>query len=108
MLKIQVLNEPAQNFEIFIPEEGRSLIFDIVYISRGDFFVASLYDANTNPLALGLKLVSGIRMYRAFNFLQGDFIVVNSAEYTGDPTMGAWGDSTEFFYLTPAELEQLR
>ena len=106
MRKIPIQNVAAQTFNVQIPEEEKAFTFTITYIARGEYFVCSI-ETSENEILSGLKLVSGIPLLKAFNITQGDFIVINSAEYTGDPVLGSWDNLTELFYITPEELELL-
>ena len=102
MLKIDVQNVPSQTFTVDI--EDKELDVSIRYISRGDYFTISII-VDDELVINGMRLVSGIDIFKAFNLFDGGIYVVNSAEYTGDPKMGTWGDSTELFYFTSEEVE---
>lgn len=108
MLKINIQNAPSQTFELVI--ENKTIEFRIVYNSRGDFFTQDIFvedeDGNTTEIN-GIKLVSGIPLYAQFNLFDGDFYVVNSAEFMGDPVQGSWGIDTELFYFDPNDVAQL-
>lgn len=103
MIDIKVKNIPSQSFNQQI--EGVVFNFSIIYNARGEYFSMSV---STQGFTIkGIKLVSGIRLFQFSNAFEGDFIVVNSAEYDADPKMGTWDISTELFYLSKEEVELL-
>ena len=106
MIKIPVRNLVAQRFNLEIVAEDKILVFEIFYNSRGQFFTMSLTHSNA-PLIVGVKLVSGTPLFRQFNILVGDFIIVNSTSKLDDPKLGDFDTSCELFYFEKSELEQL-
>lgn len=106
MIKIPVRNVAKQKFSIEIEPESLIFNFDFLYNSRAKLFYMDLALGNDEVLK-GIGAVSGIELLSQFNLIQGDLVVLNSAEYSGDPTLGSWDNATEMFYFEKSELEQL-
>lgn len=99
MIKLPVQNLPKQNFTINIEESLYEVLIN--YNSRGSYYTISI---TLNEKTIIVKLVAGIFLFKAFNNFNGDFIVINSANYNQDPILGSWDNSCELFYFTKDEV----
>jgi len=104
MIRLPVTNDPSQSFEIIL--ENQSWIFRIDYNSRQDCWYMGL-DKNGVTVCDGIKMVNGVALNRAFNFMEGSLIVNGPEPNKKDPVMGDWGVDFEFLYLDQADIDEI-
>ena len=84
---VDLLLDDSPIYEYSVSLEGNSYIIEIVYNERSQLYFMSLYDADRNPIVLGVGLVPGypIMYDYALPNLTGFFLLIQKGELKAQP-----------------------
>lgn len=109
-MQIIQFKEPAA-WQEQVTLTGVIFIFYFKWNALNEYWVMNIYDRNSNPILLGIKIVTNYDLTSQFvaaGMPSGDILCQNVLDEWNDIARFDMGETNELFYYEPGELNSLK
>ena len=107
MIEIPVQAE-IFNFAITIELDGEIFLLDFKFNDRSELWTMNIYDTDSNPIVLGVILVTGVDFYKKHRATVGSplgtFFVADIDGQNRNADFETFGKSVKLYYIPAEEL----